>query len=91
MRNDGDGHGYGQPESQATTGSKGRPTDTLSGTRPRLMSIAKACHYLGGVSVEIIRTMRKRGELSEVRFGRRVFLRLGCGADRGRAGKVVEG
>lgn len=70
------GSGYGRPETEAETGEEGRPTDRSTVTRPRLMSQRSACRYLGGISLEMLRGLRNRGELTTVRLGSRILVKV---------------
>ena len=55
-------------------GRNGRRVDVGSpGIRPRLLSLPEAARYLGGISVWTVRAMAWRGEIPEVRIGRRLL------------------
>jgi excisionase family DNA binding protein len=41
--------------------------------RPRLLSVPEAARYLGGISVWTVRALAWRGEIPEVRIGRRLL------------------
>ena len=71
----GDGHGYGPPETPTDSGPEVRSTVVQSGTPPRLFSQKKACEYLGGLSIDVLKGLRHRGELASVRIGRRIYLK----------------
>jgi len=79
MRDEKDGQSAGKvtAETQAGNGSKDRGKDNLSvaqaQTPPRLFDMKKAGQYIGGVSYDVMKGMRARGELPWVRIRGRIY------------------
>lgn len=75
--NDGQSEGKVTGETQVDNGSEDRKKDIRSvahaQTPPRLFDMKKAGKYMGGVSYDVMKGLRARGELPWVRIRGRIY------------------